>query len=116
RFTYALDMQNRTMLAEAILSNPDLALRPGMLVTVRLGIERKEQAILMPEDALITERTNTFAYTVEGSKAVRHAIKVGFNDGKNVEVLDGLKPGDSIILAGKLKLSDGQPVQVVSAQ
>jgi membrane fusion protein (multidrug efflux system) len=116
RFTYALDVQNRTMLAEAILGNPDLALRPGMLVTVRLGIERKEQATLMPEDALITERSNTFAYTVEGSKAVRHPIKIGFNDGKSVEVVDGLGRDDVIILAGKLKLSDGQPVRAVAGQ
>jgi membrane fusion protein, multidrug efflux system len=116
RFTYALDPANRTMLVEALLKNPDLGLRPGMLVTVKLGIEHKEQATLMPVEALVPERSNNFAYTVEGNKAVKHAIKVGFNDGKNVEVLDGLKPGDSIILAGKLKLSDGQPVQVVSAQ
>ena len=116
RFTYALDVQNRTMLVEAILGNPDLALRPGMLVTVRLGIEHKEQATLMPEEALVTERTNTFAYTVEGNKAARHPIKTGFNDGKNVEVLDGLGHDAVIILAGKLKLTEGQPVRVVAAQ
>jgi membrane fusion protein (multidrug efflux system) len=116
RFTYALDPANRTMLVEAILKNPDLALRPGMLVTVKLGIEHKEQATLMPTEALVTERSNNFAYALEDNKAAKHAIKVGFNDGKNVEVTDGLKPTDSIIVPGKLKLSDGQPVQVVPAQ
>lgn len=114
RFTYALDPNNRTMLVEAILKNPDLALRPGMLVTVKLGIERKEQATLMPADALVTERTNNFAYVVEDNKASKRAIKVGFNDGKNVEVVDGIKGGDTIILAGRLKLSDGQPVRVAA--
>jgi membrane fusion protein, multidrug efflux system len=114
RFTYALDQTNRTMLAEAILKNPDLALRPGMLVTVKLGIEHKDQATIMPTAALVTERSNNFAYVVEGNKAAKRAIKVGFNDGKNVEVVDGLQGSDSIILAGQLKLSDGQPVQVAS--
>jgi membrane fusion protein (multidrug efflux system) len=104
------------MLVEAILANPDLALRPGMLVTVRLGIERKEQAALMPEDALVTERSNTFAYTVKSGKAAKHAIKVGFNDGNSVEVLEGLERDDVIILAGKLKLTDGQPVRAAAAQ
>jgi membrane fusion protein (multidrug efflux system) len=116
RFTYALDETNRTMLVEAILKNPDLALRPGMLVTVKLGIEHKDQATLMPAEALVTERSNNFAYTVRGDKAVKQPIKMGFNDGRNVEVVDGLKTGDTVILAGKLKLSDGQPVQVVAAQ
>lgn len=116
RFSYALDPNNRTMLVEAILKNPDLALRPGMLVTVKLGIERKEQATLMPTEALVTERSNNFAYTAQGNQAVKHPIKIGFNDGRNVEVLEGLKDTDAIIVAGKLKLSDGQPVQVASAQ
>jgi membrane fusion protein, multidrug efflux system len=116
RFTYALDQSNRTMLVEAILKNPDLDLRPGMLVTVKLGIEHKDHATLMPTEALVTERSNNFAYAVEGNKAVKRAIKVGFIDEKNVEVVDGLKDSDSIILTGKLKLSDGQPVQVVSAK
>ena len=116
RFTYALDPQNRTMLAEAILSNTDLALRPGMLVNARLGIEHKEQATLIPEEALVTERTSTFAYTVEGNKAVRHPIKIGFKDGQSVELLDGLSRDAVIILTGKLKLTDGQPVRVVAAR
>jgi membrane fusion protein (multidrug efflux system) len=116
RFAYALDPSNRTMLTEAILKNSDLALRPGMLVSARLGIERKEHATLMPEAALVTERSSTFAYTVEGGKAVKRAIKVGFNDGQSVEVVEGLTDADRIILVGKLKPRDGEAVRVVSAQ
>jgi membrane fusion protein, multidrug efflux system len=116
RFTYALDTTNRTMLAEAILQNSDLALRPGMLVTVSLGIERKEHAWLMPVEALVNERSNTFAYTVADAKAAKRPIKVGFNDGQSVEVLDGLEVSDAIALPGKAKLSDGQPVRVVNTQ
>jgi membrane fusion protein (multidrug efflux system) len=116
RFTYALDPNNRTMLVEAILKNPDLALRPAMLVTVKLGIEHKEQATLMPAEALVTERSNNFAYVAEGDKAVKRAIKVGFNDGKNVEVVDGLKGSDAVVLTGKLKLRDGQLVRVAAEQ
>ena len=116
RFSYALDPASRTMLAEVVLDNPQLALRPGMLVTAKMGIEHKESVLLMPEEALVMEKANAFAYTVAGNKAAKHPIKIGFNDGKNVEVLEGLPAGETVILAGKLKLSDGQPVQVVAAQ
>jgi membrane fusion protein (multidrug efflux system) len=116
RFSYALDPASRTMLAEVVLDNPQLALRPGMLVTAKMGIEHKESVLLMPEEALVMEKANAFAYTVAGNKAAKHPIKIGFNDGKNVEVLEGLPAGQTVILAGKLKLSDGQPVQVVAAQ
>ena len=116
RFAYALDAASRTMLTEVMLDNPQLALRPGMLVTARMGIEHKESALLMPVESLVMEKANAFAYTVDGNKAAKHQIKIGFNDGKNVEVLDGLGATDSVILAaGKLKLSNGQAVQVVAA-
>jgi membrane fusion protein (multidrug efflux system) len=116
RFTYALDAVSRTMLAEVMLDNPDLALRPGMLVTARIGIEHKEGALLMPVDSLVMEKANAFAYTIDGGKATKHPIEIGFNDGQNVEVLEGLDTRDAVILAGKLKLSNGQAVQVAAAQ
>jgi membrane fusion protein (multidrug efflux system) len=116
RFTYALDPTSRTMLAEVILDNPQLALRPGMLVTARIGIEHKESALLMPAASLVMEKANAFAYTVEGGKAKKQPIKIGFNDGQNIEVLDGLNAGDAVILAGKLTLNDGQAVQVAPEQ
>jgi hypothetical protein len=86
-----------------------------MLVTVSLGIEHKEGAALMPVEALVTERANTFAFVVgDGNQAVKKPIKAGFNDGKSVEVLEGLGPGDAIVLAGKAKLSDGQPLRIAN--
>jgi len=116
RFTYALDTASRTMLTEVMLDNTQLALRPGMLVTARMGIEHKESALLMPVESLVMEKANAFAYTVDGNKAAKHPIKIGFNDGKNVEVLDGLSASDSVILgAGKLKLNNGQAVQMAAA-
>ena len=114
RFSYALDLGSRTMLAEVILENPALTLRPGMLVTAKIGIERKESALLMPVESLVMEKANAFAYRVNGNKAAKHPIKIGFNDGTNVEVLEGLRAGDKVILAGKLKLSDGQAIQAAT--
>lgn len=115
RFSYALDMASRTMLAEVSLDNPKLALRPGMLVTAKLGIERKDGAVVMPTEALVMEKVNAFAYIVDGEKAAKRPIKIGFNDGKNVEVLEGLSNNDSIILVGKLSMSNGLPIRVAAA-
>jgi multidrug efflux pump subunit AcrA (membrane-fusion protein) len=90
RFRYALEAASRIMLAEVMLDNPDLSLRPGMLVTARMGIEHKDSAPLMPVESLVMEKANAFAYPADGGKAVKHPIKTGFNDGQNVEVLEGL--------------------------
>ncbi len=114
RFTYALDLASRTMLAEVSLDNPDLLLRPGMLVTAKLGIERHESAPLLPGDAIAMEKTNAFVYAVEGDKAVKRPVKLGFTDGKNAEVLEGVKPTDTLILVAQRPMSDGQAVRVVA--
>jgi RND family efflux transporter MFP subunit len=114
RFTYALDMASRTMLAEVSLDNPELLLRPGMLVTAKLGIERREQASVIPSEAVAMEKTNAFVFVVEGDKAAKRPIKLGFSDGKNVEVLNGVNASDALVLVGQRSLTNGQPVRVVS--
>jgi RND family efflux transporter MFP subunit len=114
RFTYALDLASRTMLAEVSLDNPDLLLRPGMLVTAKIGIERREHTAILPSEAVAMEKTNAFVFVVEGDKATKRPVKLGFSDGKNVEVLEGVKPTDALVLVGQRTLSNGQAVRVVS--
>jgi RND family efflux transporter MFP subunit len=112
RFSYALDEASKTMLAEVELPNPKLDLRPGMYATVKLGIERKENALVVPTDALAMEKANAFVFTVAGGKAKKTPVKVGFSDGANVEILSGLKPEDPVIRFGKTVLADGQAIKV----
>jgi membrane fusion protein (multidrug efflux system) len=112
RFSYTLDDATKTMLAEIELPNPKLELRPGMYAIVKIGIERKEDALLVPLDALIVERAGTFVFTINDNKAKKTPVKSGFNDGANVEVVSGLKPDQSVILVGKRSMSDGQPVKM----
>jgi membrane fusion protein (multidrug efflux system) len=112
RFAYALDDASKTMLAEIELPNPKLELRPGMYATVKIGIERKEDALLLPLGALLIEKANASVFTVVENKAKKIPVKIGFNDGAKVEVVSGLKPDDLVILPDKRPFSDGQPVHV----
>jgi membrane fusion protein (multidrug efflux system) len=104
------------MLAEVELPNPKLELRPGMYAIVKIGIEQKEGALLVPVDALVTEKAGAFVFTVMDSKAKKIPVKTGFSDGTNVEIVSGMKPDQPVILVGKRPLSDGQPVQAVEAK
>ena len=107
RFSYALDDATRTMPVEADLPNPDHTLRPGMFALIKIGVEKHSQALLIPFEALVMEKANAFAFTAVGGKAKKTAIKIGFNDGVQVEVLSGLSEGDVVILMGKTPLVDG---------
>jgi len=116
RFSYALDEATKTMLVEADLPNPELELRPSMYAVVRVGLDKHSDALLIPVDALVMERANAFAFVVEGGKAKRKPIQIGFNDGSKVEVVGGLAANEPVILVGKLTLTDGAPVTVVEAK
>lgn len=121
RFSYALDEATRTMLAEIDLPNPESELRPGMYATVKIGVEKHENALLVPSEAIVMEKTNAFVFKLVNPRtgdqqAKKVAVTLGFNDGVNAEVLTGITGGETIILPGKVTLADGMTVQVTEAK
>jgi membrane fusion protein (multidrug efflux system) len=112
RVSYALDEATRTMRIEADLPNPQRELRPGMFATVKVGVEKHNDALRVPAAAVTREKANAFVFVADQGKAKKTAIKTGFNDGSRVEVLDGLAADAQVLLPGKTPLADGQPVSV----
>jgi membrane fusion protein (multidrug efflux system) len=116
RFTYALDETTRTMLVEADLPNPQHDLRPGMYAMIKVGVEKHPDALLVPVEALVMEKVNAFVYLNIADKAKKTPVQIGFNDGAKVEISSGLTGDESVILTGKLPLSDGSPISPVDAK
>jgi RND family efflux transporter MFP subunit len=116
RFGYALDEATRTMMTEIELPNPARELRPGMYGSVKLVLERKKDALIIPIDALVVDKTRTFVFTPAGDKAKRLTVKVGFRDSTSAEILEGVSLDQVVLLAAKASLTDGQAVTVVEKQ
>jgi RND family efflux transporter MFP subunit len=116
RFSYALDESTKTMTTEIEISNSDLALRPGMWASVEIELQKKENAVLIPAEALVTEKNKNSVFVVREKKAQKVSITTGFDDGVNVEVLKGCGPGDAVIVAGKQSVTDGQKVQATESK
>lgn len=95
------------------MTNAEGRLRPGMFATARVGVEKHENAILIPVAGLVMEKTNAFVFKHVGGKAVKTAVKPGFNDGVLVEIPD-LAESDVILLPGATVLTDGQEVTVAN--
>lgn len=113
-----LDTRMRTRTAEAILEEyPDLVpsngLIPGMFARLRLVIATVEEAIVVPGQAIkITPKGEQMAFIVNEEKAVQRKIKTGLEEGGKTQILEGIKPGERVIVAGHEKLKDGQPVRI----
>lgn len=116
RHTGALDEATRSLLVEVDLPNSDLTLRPGMYVMVKVGVEQHTGALLVPAGALVREKAAGFLFTLAEGKATRVPVKYGFNDGADVEILDGITENARVIVPGKVALVPGQAVTAVEAR
>jgi membrane fusion protein (multidrug efflux system) len=116
RFSYALDESTKTMATEIDIANPDMVLRPGMWAAVEIELQKKQDALLIPAEALVTEKNKNSVFIVRDHKAQKVPITTGFDDGVNIEILKGCAASDAVIVAGKQSVTDGQKVQPTEAK
>ncbi len=101
-------------MTEVDIPNPDGALTSGAYCTVELHIPRKTPSIMLRPTRLLTGGGLQAAVIEDGVARIRK-ISVARDFGKEVEVRDGLKPGDQVILNPSVSLRDGSKVKAVSS-
>lgn len=88
-------------------------LRPGYLARVTLRLGERPGVLLAPVSSVVGARDARAVFVVRGGKAERQLVRVGQGSGEVVEILEGLKEGDSVVVAGADNLRDGADVRVV---
>ena len=91
-------------------------LQPGMFGRIRIEYDQRANALVIPRTALLEDGNAAAVYTIKGDKAARAALKLGYVDGEWVEVREGLKEGEPVVVAGKAALREGSAVQVIGAK
>jgi RND family efflux transporter MFP subunit len=112
RIADALQPGTRTLLTEIDIPNPDGALTPGTYCTVELQIPRKTPSFSVSADAIIFNADGLQVAVVENGIAHIRKISVARDLGTEVEVRDGVKQGDLVILNPPVELAEGSKVQV----
>ncbi len=87
--------------------------KAGMFVGVRLIISTEEDALVIPEKALIRRNNETFVYRASGDKAEKVLVSLGLESEGMVEILSGLAEGEQVITEGVSLLSDGVKIRVL---
>jgi membrane fusion protein (multidrug efflux system) len=108
-----IDVQTGTVKVTIEVYDDTLRLRPGMFVEVRIVIGMKENVLVIPRKAVLYKQNKTFAFVLNGNQASQREINLGLAEEDNVEIMDGLKEGDTIVIVGVDGLKDGQRVDVV---
>lgn len=104
---------------EVLVENPDGALRPGMSVDVTITAEQKKDALLVPAEAVIERNGSKLVFALENGVARQRQVKTGATNRTTVEILDGLKDGDQVVVgpAEVLKsLKEGDRVKSAEAK
>jgi membrane fusion protein, multidrug efflux system len=99
----------------AKVPNPDGALMPGMYVRGRIAQQQVDSAVLLPQQAVQRTTANDTVLVVgaDGKPSVR-VVKLGGNEGANWIVLDGLKPGEQVVVDGFQRIRPGGSVKPVA--
>lgn len=112
RIASALQPGSRTLLTEIDVPNPDGALSPGIYCTVQLLVPRKTPSMVVPADAVIFNQTGVHVAVVEDGIVRLQKITIARDFGTEVEVHDGVKPGDQVILNPMVNLTEGSKVAI----
>jgi RND family efflux transporter MFP subunit len=116
RIASALQPGSRTLLTEIDVPNPDGALSPGVYCTVELFIPRKTPSMIIPADAVVFDQSGLHVAVVESGIAHLQKITIARDFGKEVEVHDGVRLGDQVILNPMIGLADGSRVAIRKSQ
>jgi membrane fusion protein (multidrug efflux system) len=106
-----VDAATGTVQMRAELLNPKDALLPGQYVRVRVQAGT-QQAFVVPQTAVAQNETGRFVWVVADGKAVQRQVRTGNWMGSDWVILDGLKPGDPVIVDNLVRLRPGVAVAV----
>lgn len=105
-----VDPVTRSVRLTAEFENADEVLRPGMFLSVDLEVTVRESAIVVPEEAVVGEGLRHLVFLVIDGKAERRVVRIGQRQDGKVEIVEGLKPGDVLVVRGVQRVRPGAPV------
>lgn len=114
RISPAIEESSRTLSVEAEVANPSGALRPGAFANAAVVTESRTESILVPETAVSSFAGVDKVFVVTAGKVAERRITVGRRHGGRIEILDGLKAGETVVVAPG-NLVDGETVTTTPA-
>lgn len=108
------DAKTGLLLVRGKVTNPQMALRPGQSIRVRVPVAVKANAMLIPQKAIKQSQNGPYVYVVQADNTVGfRQVVLGDEYAHETIVLEGLAPTEAVITDGHLRLSPGLRVQVV---
>jgi len=108
----AVDPRTGTLALRAIFPNPGQVLRPGQYMRLRIPLEERPQAVVVPQAAILESQGSTSIFVVAPDRTVQaRTVRMGPRFGTLWVVEDGVKPGERVVVRGVQQIRAGMPVE-----
>jgi membrane fusion protein, multidrug efflux system len=105
-----VQLPGRTITVKAEVANPKRELQAGMFIDARLATAVRPRAVVIPEDAILPIQGSSFVWVAKDGKATRREVVLGVRTPGWVETKSGVEAGESVVVGGQERLSEGVPV------
>jgi membrane fusion protein (multidrug efflux system) len=104
-----VDPVARAFRVRAVLPNPDQALPAGMFMLISL-LMAERNGIVVPEEAVVLRGEQASVFVVNGGKTEARTVRIGLREPGLVEIVEGVKEGEEVVVRGLQRVRDGTPV------
>lgn len=108
----SIDESTRSLAVRARVTQRDPLLIPGAFAKVKIVFGKNEEALMVPNNSIIPVGRKKQLYVYEGGKAMVREVTTGVRDSTNIQILTGIKPGDTVITSAVLFLRPGLGVSL----
>lgn len=110
-----VDVNGRAIRLRAAVPNTDLVLKPGLFARIVIVVDQRENALIVPETAVVPDGVGKIVYVVENGKAKRVTVELGKRLPGKVEIIKGLNAQMQLVSAGQMRLREGSVVAIKNA-
>lgn len=112
----SIDENTRSLALRALIKQQDPALIPGAFAKVKIVLGKNNEALMVPNSVIIPSGRKKQLYVYEGGKAMMKEVTTGVRDSTNIQVLTGIKAGDTVITSAVLFLRPGLAVELAKIE
>ena len=105
-----IQLPGRTIMVKARVPNPRRELQAGMFIEARLATAVRQNAVVIPEDAVLPLQGSNFVWVIADGKATRRQVDLGVRTPGFVEVKSGVERNETVVVGGQERLAEGAPV------
>lgn len=107
----SIDASTRNLKVRAVVNKNSASLIPGAFANVELSLGERPEALMLPTQSIIPTEREKKVIVIKGGKATFVSVKTGVRESANIEVSEGVVPGDTVVTTGILFLKPGATVR-----